>query len=174
MGKVCIEYIIKSCISDKFFEDEDADKKFVEWLQKQIDDEDLYTLRISTDKKFDEFPMIEKLEASLYEDIDYNHDVRLEIEVSTTDDRDTWDYEDFVENDKFVSFLEDQLIPAFIKEFNEQCHVVFPTDDGKFDYIEFRNNNFYAYLYNGSGKGFSSFSVQTTTFQLDDKFEANY
>ena len=167
-----LTYVVTSNISNIYFDDEDMDNLFIEWLNIKINKKDLDSIKIVSDKKFDDLPDIEKIEVKLYE-LSNDHDMSLIINIYTTEDRDIWDVEEFIDNTSLRSFIEEDLIPRYINEFNDKCDITFPTMDGNFNFIVFNKGDFYAYLYSDDN-GFHAFSTNKTTFQLKDEFELNY
>lgn len=167
---VLIPYGIKTNISDSFFMNNDVDENFTHWLFEELAKNHYYIFEKKlTQKQLELCPLLNKDKPTVeieLESISDDHSAEITIRVFTNDDRQFFEYEDLLENKDFVELIENEIIPEYVEYVNSALNITFPTYEGSFgDYIEFRNGQFYAVLYNNFT---DTYKITKTKLQLEN------
>jgi len=170
MSNIIAWITVKTNFSNMWFNDEGHDDEFRNWLMKQLYDGDshLYDLKLSIDKTFEGLT-VTHIVAKLSDNgstFDNNGNISIDIDIETTDERDTNDADDLFDNKEFSDFISEKLIPAYTNEFNSMCNLAIPVVNGNsFEGLIFEDGKFYLEL---DEKG-STNRVQMVTFKLEDE-----
>ena len=155
-------------LSKAFFEDDEDDQRFIDYINDLLNVEP-YIVDVDPDIPASRF--IPKITLELYNGFndDHNLDIGFTVEVDLTDEQ----YDQIIADDALYSFIENEVLPAYVDWFNSQVTVNFPTtrsDD--FSWLKFNGDEFYAKVYQVDGRGgYYNVSVKENSLYLINDFE---
>lgn len=157
-------YVLRTNISDLYFEDDKSNKDFYAWINGL---NELFSTRIAIEPvNFDGINGVE-----LYvNEIDEDHNVEAVVAI----DAEGLTRDDIVFDDAFITAVEGNLIPQFIKEFNRTCELSFPTKDGDFNDFMFKENEFYLRVATTDYIRYDTSRISVLQLQLTGEFEENF
>ena len=167
---VLIPYSIKTNISNSFFMNDDVDENFTHWIFEALEKNNYYIFEKNlTQKQLELCQFLNKDKQTVkieLNSISKDHSAEITIRFFTNDDRQFFEYEDLLDNKAFVELIENEIIPEYVEYVNSALNITFPTHEGSFgDYIEFRNGQFYAVLYNDFT---DTYKITKTKLQLEN------
>lgn len=159
-----INLVIKTSLSDAFFDDEEDGDRFDEWFNDKLSDAGVFNWILQDTPQG--IPGVSALEVFVNE-FDYKH--LLFVLVRVDDGIHTFD--ELYDNTALLDYIEREIAPRVIKEINELCDsITVPMSDGTFIEMKFsRDNEFYALVHQYKGRYFVD--VKEEQFYIDDDFE---
>lgn len=157
---------IQTNISDSFFEDEDDEDKFHDFIADSITQEEYIVDDVPNEH-------ITRLIFDVY-DFEGDHTVTGRVRCEPALDLNDWD--NVINDDDFMEYIEDTLIPKFIEWFNTTTEPIeFPVNrhdtSNVFSMMRFDGREFYSLLYKRDDGTYMNFAVRPETFKLEDNFK---
>lgn len=152
---------LKTNVSDTFFSRREDEHEFCDWVNDELYKSKLIDLETTVAVEY--IDGVNSVSISINQ-FDSDHEVDLYVKVDTTLGED-----DIAENDPLFHFIEHEVIPRFIDEFNGACKLTIPmTVREDFDDMAFNGEDFYIRIaYAGGGTD----PIKYVKFQLLDDFE---
>lgn len=152
---------IKTNISKAFFSDSGDEDDFYYWVNDELHSAKLTDIVVEV--PVEGIEGISKVTVTMNEfNSDHELDLIVKVETSLSED-------EIEDNDALFDFMETDVIPKFISEFNSACDLSFPTTTKEnFDDMIFDGENFYTRVAIVSG---TPDSTKLTVLQATDDFE---
>ena len=155
---------IKTNISNVFFDTEGDNRRFNDWLNDRLNENDWIVNAMSFDCPIEGINSIVVFAV----EITNNNIMDTEIQVDSE-----FDYDTLRNMDDLYSYITDTVIPQFIDAFNTNCQITFPTtQNGNFKWMMFDKDSFYTKVYfSDSNNRYMNVSVQPEVLYLIPDFE---
>ena len=153
---------IKTILDNAFFA-KSEDEDFLDWLADSIPNS-AKNLELTIDTP--EIDGVYGINVSINDLIDYDHETTVTLKIDTELSED-----DIADYDVLFDFMEKQVVPQFIAEFNDACDLMIPMNSrDNFDDMVFKDNEFYVQCY-PNGNEYKLSYIQTVPFQLIEDFQ---
>ena len=158
-----IFFTLETTITDMYFDDDRSNKEFEDWLNHM---DDLFSVKVDLQPvSFENIMSIDLFINALEED----HSLSVGVSVNTGMSR-----TEILYNNDLISAIETELIPEFVRRFNANCDLAFPTSHGTFDDFLFMDTEFYLRVATRDYVKYESPRLSALEFQLTGKFREEF
>lgn len=159
-----IYFALETTITDLFFDDDRSNQEFERWLNSL---DDLFSIKLELQPV--QFEGVNSVNLFV-NSIDDDHNLTIGVSVNAGGASSVTIGSD----DALISAIESELIPEFVRQFNDACDLAFPISGGSFNDFLFMNEEFYLRVFTRDYVKYESSRVSVLEFKLTGQFREEF